>query len=458
MNLFLSCSFFSWLPGVWLLAGLLASPPLFGWAVYDYLPGQSFCFCKWQTSVSYTFFMVGICFGGPCSVMTFCYVQILRVVRKSRQRVASTKRQSTLSTTAKLPPILRVPSSSTESMRGSRKTLNSCVMSVASSVSCRSSLSDNSSRPVSTEGLDDHNNKQDNSNKEITAFGNNLQVPPKTNQKHHLKATDDDYHQPDDNKSAGEVDEHVQIIPLEGDDLQQETTKSNCTSSFGAKSAVGKISTANGTLDNKRSEFTSSVSDTTATLSTTTNNKDRSSKIATAVVEDLPIEEDRPSFLARLSQHGNVMKSMVTTRVRGTRKSNTATDQDKRRRQEELKLTKSFVVVIFAFIICWMPFCVAMFWTVFGKNPPPRIFDMATLILGYSNSCCNPIIYGVMNRKFRAGYKDILLSVFTCCNKNRRKEHFKVRMASSSALGGGDHAAAINQAYARDSSNQNGVK
>ena len=67
----------------------LASPPLLGWASYDYRPGQSFCFCHWELSISYTFFMVLVCFGGPCSVMSFCYYNILRQVRMSRKRLAA---------------------------------------------------------------------------------------------------------------------------------------------------------------------------------------------------------------------------------------------------------------------------------------------------------------------------------------------------------------------------------
>ncbi|ESO83690.1 hypothetical protein LOTGIDRAFT_73938, partial [Lottia gigantea] len=77
---------FLMIAGVWILSSALATPPLFGWGVYAYLPNQSFCFCDWATSVSYTFFMVGTCFGGPCTVMTVCYVLILRKLRASSRK------------------------------------------------------------------------------------------------------------------------------------------------------------------------------------------------------------------------------------------------------------------------------------------------------------------------------------------------------------------------------------
>ena len=34
---------------------------------------------------------------------------------------------------------------------------------------------------------------------------------------------------------------------------------------------------------------------------------------------------------------------------------------------------------------------------------------MFTLSLGYANSCCNPIIYGLVNKRFASGFKDLRL-------------------------------------------------
>ncbi|PVD35490.1 hypothetical protein C0Q70_02453 [Pomacea canaliculata] len=73
--------------GVWTLSAILASPPLVGWGVYDYLPRQSFCFCLWTTSKSYTFFMVGACFFGPLTMMSACYFKIIRTFRQSSRRI-----------------------------------------------------------------------------------------------------------------------------------------------------------------------------------------------------------------------------------------------------------------------------------------------------------------------------------------------------------------------------------
>ena len=370
--------FLSLFAGVWIFSGLLACPPLLGWGIYDYLPRQSFCFCQWTSSVSYTFFMVGVCFGGPCSVMTFCYVQILRVVRNSRKRVDSTiKRHSTsISNKVPGPPELKVPQSTTSDNNkndvphGHRSRCSSFTISIASNSggsSAQSAHTDMTS--VSTQTA----------NTQCEQHSKSLQIPSAPSHVRNSDVTEQD-HQSDDNivnQTTTTTDAYQE--PEEHPDEQLQTTDTMLSSTNDAPEPV-KLR-----VKNQKQKTASNL-------------------------ESPAIEEDRPSFLGRLSQHGSVMKSLVSKR--SDRRKTLDNERSRRRRQEELKLTKSFVVVIFCFIICWLPFCVAMFWSVFGKNPPPRIFDMGTLILGYFNSCCNPIIYGVMNNKFRAGYKAILCGQF----------------------------------------------
>ena len=76
--------------------------------------------------------------------------------------------------------------------------------------------------------------------------------------------------------------------------------------------------------------------------------------------------------------------------------------------QANTRLTVSFFVVILTFVICWLPFCITMLLSVHTDYELPRIPIMATLILGCLNSCCNPIIYGVMNTKYRPGFVALL--------------------------------------------------
>ena len=94
-----------------------------------------------------------------------------------------------------------------------------------------------------------------------------------------------------------------------------------------------------------------------------------------------------------------------------------------RRRHEEYMLAVSLLLVIFVFIVCWLPFCVAMFVTVFSPAKVPRAFDTFALLLGYANSCCNPVIYGFMNKRFKREYWRMFRCVFShCCRRLELEE------------------------------------
>ena len=86
-----------------------------------------------------------------------------------------------------------------------------------------------------------------------------------------------------------------------------------------------------------------------------------------------------------------------------------------RRRAEEFQLAVSLMVVVVVFVLCWFPFCVSMFLSVFAPQHLPRAADMFTLLLGYSNSCINPVIYGAMNKRVKEAYKSLWAKMFPCC-------------------------------------------
>ena len=80
-------------------------------------------------------------------------------------------------------------------------------------------------------------------------------------------------------------------------------------------------------------------------------------------------------------------------------------------RNEEVRLAIALGIVVLVFFICWFPFCISMLLAIFLPGVVPRGFHMATLLLGYANSGVNPIIYGVMNKKFGDGFKRIFCFV-----------------------------------------------
>lgn len=235
-----------------MIAVVLATPPLVGWGRYGFVPGQSLCFCQWRTSISYTFFMIGTCFGGPCAMMAFSYTNIWRLVRQSKRRI------NTLG-----------------GLSGTPATRNDAVQSETTDRRVQFKLSPNNSFPVSA----DHSNQ-------IQCTG----VP---------------------GISSESNTNHLQVPSM--------------------------------------------------------------------------------GIRKQLQKQPPITKQELKA---------------KKDRRNEMRLTTSFLVVIMTFVICWLPYCVAMFWSLL--RPVPRAFDITTLLLGYFNSCCNPIIYGILNKNFRKGYKALL--------------------------------------------------
>lgn len=74
---------------------------------------------------------------------------------------------------------------------------------------------------------------------------------------------------------------------------------------------------------------------------------------------------------------------------------------------EESRITNTFLIVLVTFIICWLPFAITMFLEIYLSYGLPRWLDMGSLMLGYLNSLCNPIIYSVRNRQFRKAFKEL---------------------------------------------------
>lgn len=77
------------------------------------------------------------------------------------------------------------------------------------------------------------------------------------------------------------------------------------------------------------------------------------------------------------------------------------------RRREEIRLAVSLIVIVLLFVICWFPYCISMLISIHYDGHVPRHFNMFALLLGYANSGCNPIVYGLMNRRFKVAFNKL---------------------------------------------------
>ncbi|KAL1433541.1 hypothetical protein MTO96_012376 [Rhipicephalus appendiculatus] len=93
------------------------------------------------------------------------------------------------------------------------------------------------------------------------------------------------------------------------------------------------------------------------------------------------------------------------------------TRQGSLRRQEanRRKVAKMVMVVAAAFALSWTPYFLVSMWTQFGTNYLEKqnyFFTMLSInLLAFINSCVNPFIYAAMSRRFRGGFRRILLPV-----------------------------------------------
>lgn len=356
-------------------SALLSMPPLIGWSAYVYTPTHSFCFADWANHMSYSFFMIGCCFGVPFAVMTVCNIFIIRSVRHSRMRVKSNIINSTVSGNF----------SSTMFQRGGSRISkfedNSCFNETVPSYN-----DIDKSKPISIV----EEPEETKTNDEPASRENNNEKADKPNVLH-LEFSDES--STDHSRSKTNLDRFSDA---------SETDISSCLITH---KAVDKVSIEKVHL-RKLNMATKDVKEIIDLKSSKTLPKDKdllhpswpskaeevTSSISVTVESstEVTINIDPPSASCESGP------DPVLRRKRGS---------PLLRRREEIRLAFSLVVVVVIFVICWLPYCISMLISVFYKGHVPREFHMFTLVIGYANSGCNPIVYGVMNKRFKVGFK-----------------------------------------------------
>ncbi|XP_068599792.1 relaxin family peptide receptor 3.2b [Brachionichthys hirsutus] len=92
------------------------------------------------------------------------------------------------------------------------------------------------------------------------------------------------------------------------------------------------------------------------------------------------------------------------------------------RQSRRSKVTKSIVIVVMCFFLCWLPNQALTLWGVLIKfdlvpfskafyNAQAYVFPL-TVCLAHTNSCLNPVLYCLIRTEFRAGLKELLLPSF----------------------------------------------
>ncbi|XP_036378108.1 somatostatin receptor type 2 isoform X2 [Megalops cyprinoides] len=82
-----------------------------------------------------------------------------------------------------------------------------------------------------------------------------------------------------------------------------------------------------------------------------------------------------------------------------------------KRKRSERKVTRMVSVVVAVFVLCWLPFYVFNVTSVTGSiSTTPLLkctFDFV-VVLGYANSCANPILYAFLSENFKKSFQNVL--------------------------------------------------
>ncbi|TSK18063.1 Somatostatin receptor type 5 [Bagarius yarrelli] len=82
-----------------------------------------------------------------------------------------------------------------------------------------------------------------------------------------------------------------------------------------------------------------------------------------------------------------------------------------RRRRSERKVTRMVVVIVVAFVLCWLPFYMINIINLISILPENSVMVgvyFFSVILTYANSCANPVLYGFLSDNFRQSFRKVL--------------------------------------------------
>ncbi|XP_014869185.1 PREDICTED: somatostatin receptor type 5-like isoform X1 [Poecilia mexicana] len=106
---------------------------------------------------------------------------------------------------------------------------------------------------------------------------------------------------------------------------------------------------------------------------------------------------------------------LIVFKIRSSGKKVHATST--KRRKSERKVTRMVVIVVAVFVFCWLPFYALNIINLLVSLPSDyQGLYYFVVVLGYANSCANPIVYGFLSDNFKRGFRKAL------CRSTRKVE------------------------------------
>ncbi|KAK3733563.1 hypothetical protein QZH41_004254 [Actinostola sp. cb2023] len=122
-------------------------------------------------------------------------------------------------------------------------------------------------------------------------------------------------------------------------------------------------------------------------------------------------------FLAMTIMYTIICKKLWQRRIPGEQNRNSCKAMTKSRK----KVVKMLIVVVIAFIICWLPVQILSFLWEYEENIKfPPIVNFLCQLLMRAHASMSPCIYAVFSGNYRAGFKKAL---FYCCGGKNKYIH-----------------------------------
>ncbi|KAJ7391676.1 hypothetical protein OS493_017373 [Desmophyllum pertusum] len=102
-------------------------------------------------------------------------------------------------------------------------------------------------------------------------------------------------------------------------------------------------------------------------------------------------------------------------------------------RRAKKSVIRMLVIVVVLFSVCWLPFHVVVLYDNFGGKYTNVVLElvMFSLWLSFANSCCNPVVYAVLNRNYRREFGRLLRCRALSSYRNSDSVHGRDRRFSS---------------------------
>lgn len=108
---------------------------------------------------------------------------------------------------------------------------------------------------------------------------------------------------------------------------------------------------------------------------------------------------------------------IIVYKIRSSGKKVHATST--KRRKSERKVTRMVVIIVAMFVFCWLPFYALNIINLLVSLPSEyKGLYSFVVVLGYANSCANPIVYGFLSDNFKRGFRKTL-----CCSTRKVENH-----------------------------------